>query len=66
MLQRPEQKNILSQINQIKNMVSSNPDEMYRNLMQNNPEFRAFVMSNKGKSVQQIAKEYGIEPEILK
>lgn len=59
--------NLLSQISSIKNMLEGkNADELYNNMLQNNPQFKAFVEQNKGKSIEQIAKENGINPQLLK
>lgn len=67
MLQSSSQNNLLSQISQIKNMLSGkDPDSMYRTLMQNNPQFAQFVNANQGKSVEQIASENGIDLSALK
>ena len=38
-----------------------NPDELFKQLMQNNPQFRQFYEQNKDKSPEQIAKENGID-----
>ncbi|MCQ2463970.1 MAG: hypothetical protein MJ095_00145 [Oscillospiraceae bacterium] len=67
MLQNSDSGNLLSQIVQIKNMLSGkNPDDLYNQMMENNPQFRQFIEANKGKSVEQIAKENGINPQLLK
>ena len=67
MLQNPKQQNVLSQIQQIKNLINGkNPDDLYNQLYANNPQFRDFVNNNKGKSPDQIARENGIDPKILK
>lgn len=59
--------NLLSQIATIKNMLSGkNTDDIYTELMNNNPQFKAFVQANEGKSVEQIARENGIDPNFLK
>lgn len=59
--------NLLSQIVQIKNMLEGkNADEVFNDMMKNNPQFRQFIEANKGKSVEQIAKENGINPQLLK
>lgn len=59
--------NLLSQIASIKNMLEGkNADELYNSMLQNNPQFKAFVEQNKGKSIEQIAKENGINPQLLK
>lgn len=62
MLNNPQSSNILSQFNQIRNMLSGkNPDDMYNQLMKNNPQFRQFVEANANKTPQQIASENGID-----
>jgi signal-transduction protein with cAMP-binding, CBS, and nucleotidyltransferase domain len=38
-----------------------NPDELFKQLMQNNPQFRQFYEANKDKTPEQIAKENGID-----
>ena len=59
--------NLLSQIAQIKNMLDGkNPDAVFSELMKNNPQFRNFIESNRGKSPEDIARENGIDPTILK
>lgn len=35
-------------------------------MMQTNPQFKIFVEQNKGKSVEQIAKEHNIDMNLLK
>lgn len=43
-------------------MLSGNdPDELYNQMMKNNPQFRQFVESNANKTPQQIASENGID-----
>lgn len=67
MLNNSNQGNLLSRIMAIKNMLEGkNADELYNNMIQNNPQFKDFVEQNKGKSIEQIAKENGINPNILK
>ena len=59
--------NLLSRISQIKDMLEGkNPDAVFNEMMQNNPDFRKFVESNRGKSPEQIARENGIDPTILR
>ena len=52
------QNNILQILQMLK---SGNPEQIARNMMQNNPQFRQFVEANKGKSPEQVAKENGID-----
>lgn len=47
--------------NIIKMLKSGNPEVIGQQLMQNNPQFRAFVQQNQGKSPEQVAKEHGID-----
>ena len=52
---------IFSRLNQIKGMMGGNPQAMYDQMMQGNPQFAEFVRSNRGKSPDQIAAENGID-----
>ena len=45
---------------------AKNPNEMFDNMMRTNPQFAQFVEQNKGRSPQEIARAYGIDPSILK
>jgi len=45
----------------LKNMASGNPQQMAQSLLNSNPQFRQFVEQNKGKTPQQIASDYGID-----
>lgn len=47
-------------------LAGKNPDEFYNQLMQDNPQFKKFVEDNKGKSPEQIARENGIDFNLLK
>lgn len=40
---------------------SGNPEQIAKSLMQQNPQFRAFVEANKGKSPEQVAREHGVD-----
>lgn len=45
----------------------NNPNNMFSNMLNSNPQFRQFVEENKGKSPEQIAKEHGIDyNEVIK
>lgn len=51
----------------ILNMLKSrNPDVLFNQMIQTNPQFKSFVDSVKGKSVEQIAQEYNIDMNLLK
>lgn len=52
----------LSQLKNIMGLLrSGNPQQIAQNLMQQNPQFKAFVEANRGKSPQQVAKEHGFD-----
>lgn len=57
---QPQQMNILSLLK------NRNPNEVFNQMMQTNPQFKSFVEQNKGKSVEQIAKEHNIDMNLLK
>ena len=40
-------------------------DEIFNEMMKSNPKFKDFVEQNKGKSVEEIAKAYGLNPALL-
>lgn len=52
----------LSRLGNIVRMLQNgNPEQIGRQLMQQNPQFRAFVQANQGKDPMQVAKEHGID-----
>lgn len=56
----------MGNIGQIIGMLrSGNPEQIAMALMQRNPQFKAFVEQNKGKSPEQIASENGIDLSML-
>ena len=54
--------NILGLMSMLK---SGNPDAIFNQLKQTNPQFKKFVEDNQNKSVQQIAQENGIDINII-
>lgn len=48
-------------VNIIQMLKSGNPEQIAINLMQRNPQFKAFVDANRGKSPEQVAKEHGVD-----
>lgn len=44
---------------------SGNQEQIARNLMQQNPQFKAFVEANQGKSPEQVAREHGVDLSAL-
>lgn len=55
------QRNPLQMLNSIKAMANGNPQAMFNQMLNNNPEFAKFVNENKGLSPEQIAKNYGVD-----
>lgn len=53
----------LKKISQLLKM--GNPELIAQTLMMQNPQFRAFVQANQGKSAEQVAQEYGIDLSAL-
>lgn len=48
-------------------LKSGNLEQIAANMMQQNPQFKAFVEANKGKTPDQVAKEHGVNlNEILR
>lgn len=45
----------------MKVLQSGNPERVFQQMMQNNPQFRQFVEQNKGKTPEQVARENGID-----
>lgn len=66
MLKQNPVNQMLQQAMQIKQMMGNNPQAFAENLMRSNPQFRQFVEVNKGKSVEQIAQENGIDMSLLR
>lgn len=53
--------NLLNQLASVKN-----PNAMFNQLMNTNPQFRQFVDANRNKSPEQIAQDYGVDISQLK
>lgn len=45
----------------VRELKHSNPEQLMEKMMEANPQFAAFVNQNKGKSPEQIARENGID-----
>ena len=59
--------NKMAQAMQVMKMLrSGNPEQIAQQMMQNNPQFRQFVEANKGKTPEQVAREYGIDLNQIK
>lgn len=59
--------NKMAQAMQVMKMLrSGNPEQIAQQMMQNNPQFRQFVEQNKGKTPEQVAREYGVDLNQIK
>lgn len=38
-----------------------NPEQIARQMMQSNPQFKAFIEANQGKTPEQVAREHGLD-----
>lgn len=47
-------------------MMGADPRATYERLMASNPQFAAFVRDNQGKSPEQIAREHGIDYDMVR
>lgn len=47
--------------NVIKMLRSGNPEQIARQMMTQNPQFKAFMEANQGKSPEQVAREHGMD-----
>lgn len=52
--------------NLMKMLRSGNPEQIAQQMMQSNPQFRQFIEANKGKTPEQVAREYGVDLNQLK
>lgn len=59
--------NLLNQIVNIKKMFAGqNPQAIFDNMVRTNPQFAQFVENCKGKSVEQLASDFGVDINTLK
>lgn len=58
--------NLLGRLAEIKQVINGQPiDAVYNRLLQTNPQFQQFVKQNQGKSIEQLACEFGVDPNML-
>lgn len=57
----PQGNNLINAINNAKQMMQGNPQDLFNNMMQSNPQFRAFAESVKGKTPEQAFSERGLD-----
>lgn len=55
----------LSGLSQLASILKGDPNAAYQNMLKTNPQFAKFVEDNKNKPIEQVAKENGIDPQIL-
>lgn len=60
------QQNPLQMLNSIKALANGNPQAMFNQMLNTNPQFAKFVNENKGLSPEQIAKNYGVDLSQIK
>lgn len=60
------QQNPLQMLNSIKALANGNPQAMFNQMLNTNPQFAKFVNENKGLSPEQIAKNYGVDLSLVK
>ncbi len=46
-------------------LCKQDPEAIFNNLLQTNPQFKDFVEKNKGKPIEQIANECGVPMQLL-
>ena len=58
---------MMQMVGSIKQMMSGqNPDVVMKLFAQKNPQFAQFVKDNNGKSPEKIAKDYGLDWNVIK
>lgn len=56
----------MSQLGMLNGLKNQNPNVILQQLMSKNPQFKSFVEANKGKTPEQIARDYGVDINSLK
>ena len=66
-LNRPDSRNLLSQISEIIRIMNGKTNEEALEYMRNTyPQFKSFEETNRGKSIEQIAGENNVDLERIK
>jgi hypothetical protein len=58
--------NPLQIISKVKQLANGDPTALYNTLLEQNPQFRSFVQANGNKTPEQIAKENGIDFNMIR
>lgn len=53
--------NLINAINSLKSAAQGNPQALFNDMMQNNPQFRAFAQSMQGKTPEEAFREHGLD-----
>lgn len=53
--------NLLNQIKNIKSAMQGNPQALFNNMMNNNPQFKQFAQSMQGKTPEEAFKQFGLD-----
>lgn len=53
--------NLINAINKLKSAAQGNPQALFNDMMQNNPQFRAFAQSMQGKTPEEAFREHGLD-----
>lgn len=52
--------NLINRIQNIKGVMGNNPQALFQNMMQNNPQFQQFAQSVKGMTPEEAFQRYGL------
>ena len=52
---------VLNAIGQLKSVAQGNPQALFENMLQSNPQFKSFADSMKGKTPEQAFSEHGLD-----
>lgn len=58
--------NLLGRVAEIRQVLNGQaPEAVFNRMLQTNPAFAQFVQQNKGKTPEQLARDYGIDPQLI-
>lgn len=58
---------MMQKVQMISNLLKNkNPNELYNQMLQTNPQFKKFVDENEGKTIEEIALAYDIDLDLIK
>lgn len=53
--------NLINQIKNIKSAMGGNPQALFQNMMQNNPQFKQFAQQMQGKTPEEAFSQFGLD-----